>query len=189
MSEVQLSLAKGEKTDLTKANPGLDKVSVGLGWDASNNGNPFDLDAFALLLKGGKLQDRGNSVVFYNNKNAPGVKHLGDNLTGAGEGDDETIEITLSALPAEVDEVVLAVNIYEASSRNERFGQVKNSTIHLYETSTKKELLRFDLNEDYSSYTGVLMGRLYKKDGEWKFQSIGEGVNGDINAIAHPYNV
>src|SRR5690349_1531518 len=131
-----LNLSKGEKVDLTKTNPGLNEVNVGLGWDAKDGGgNEFDLDAFALLLKAGKLFEGNKSIIYFGHKEGAGIQHMGDNLTGAGEGDDETIKIHLALLPIEVDEVILAVNIYEAANRNERFGQIKNSFIRIYDAT------------------------------------------------------
>lgn len=182
-----VSLQKGERADLTKTNPGLKVAHVGLGWDVANQGNAaFDLDAFALLLAGGKLTDK-NRLVFFNNKTYQGVEHMGDNLTGAGDGDDETIKVTLAAVPADVDEVLICVNIYDAETRKQNFGQVNNAFIRVYDADTNEELLKFDLSENYSAFNAMVMGKLYRRDGEWKFQSIGEGKNGDINAIAQAY--
>lgn len=185
--ETALSLVKGQKVDLTKTHPGLKKVNAGLGWDVnSGSGDAFDLDAFALALVGGKLTSSAN-VIYFNNKAGAGITHSGDNLTGAGDGDDETIFIDLTQIPSEVDEVLLCVNIYEASSRRQNFGQVKNSFVRLYDAETQKDLVRYDLNEDYSAFSGIVMGKLYRKDGEWKFQAVGEGRNGDINTFASSF--
>lgn len=184
-----LNLVKGEKTDLTKTNPGLTEINVGLGWDAkTGSGDEFDLDAFAVLLKAGKVYN-SNSIIFFNHKKDLGLEHMGDNLTGAGDGDDETIKVYLDKVPADVDEIVLAVNIYEAAQRHERFGQVKNAFIRVYDAHTPAiQILKFDLTEDYSSKTGVLMGKLYRHEAEWKFEAIGEGVDGDINEISSRYH-
>ena len=129
-----------------------------------------------------------NSVVYFSHLEGQGVKHYGDNLTGAGDGDDETIGITLSALPDNADEVLVAVNIYQASERHQNFGQVNNAFIRVYDAESKKELVKYDLTEDYSAFNALVMGKLYKKDGEWKFQAIGEGKNGTIADIAAAYN-
>ncbi len=183
-----LSLEKGQKVDLTKSNPGLKIAHVGLGWDVNTSGgNAFDLDAFALLTTNGKLPSN-NHVVYFRNLKGPGVEHTGDNLTGAGDGDDETIKVKLAEIPVGVDEVHICVNIYEAQSRRQNFGQVKNAFIRIYDAETQQELLKYDLNEDYSAFSGMVMGKLYRKDGEWKFQAVGEGKNGDINSIAASYH-
>lgn len=184
-----LNLVKGEKVDLTKTNPGLKEVNVGLGWDvAEGRSDTFDLDAFALLLKGSKLFDGTSSVIYFNHKSAHGVQSMGDNLTGAGDGDDETIKIHLSQVPADVDSILIAVNIYQAKEKKQNFGMVNNAFIRAYDAENPtNEILKFDLSEDSSSFTGFVMGKLYRKDGEWKFQAIGEGHNGTIDEIAAPY--
>lgn len=169
-----VNLDKGQRVDLTKENPGLTKVTVGLGWDVGNSSNAFDLDAFAV--------PKGGSIVYFGALTGPGLKHHGDNLTGAGDGDDELIDVDLSAV--QKDEIFICVNIYKAGERHQNFGQVKNAFLRIFKTGTTEELLKYDLSEDYSGFTGIVMGKLYKKDGEWKFQAIGEGKNGDINAIA-----
>lgn len=181
-----LSLEKGERVDLTKTNPGLKLVNAGLGWDvAGANASTYDLDAFAFSLNGGKLVDGKRSVLFFGNKKCDGMDHGGDNLTGVGDGDDETIKMDLHKLPG--DECLIGVNIYQAASKKQNFGQVKNAFVRLYDAETGTELLKYDLSEDYSKFTAILVGKLYKKDGEWKFQAIGEGRNGDINELASPY--
>lgn len=185
MSEL-LSLQKGERVDLTKTNPGLKKVNVGLGWDvASANASSYDLDAFAFSLAGGKLVDGSKSVLYFGNKKCVGMEHGGDNLTGVGEGDDETIKVDLATLPG--DECLIGVNIYQAESKNQNFGQINNAFVRLYDAETNTELCKFDLTEDYSKFTAIVVGKLYKKDGEWKFQAVGTGANGDINQLAAPY--
>lgn len=193
MSETTvLNLSKGEKIDLSKTNPGVDAISLGLGWDEnSGNGGKFDLDATAVLLdvNGKLLNNDPKNVIYFGNLTGTGVKHTGDNLTGQGDGDDETINVTLSAVPAECHKVAFLVNIYEASSRRQNFGMVKNAFIRAYNTATKVELesngkrLHFDLSEDYGAFTGVVMGALYRREGEWKMEAIGEGRNGDLNTI------
>ena len=187
MTTTTVALVKGQKVDLTKENPNLKHVGFGLGWDVnSSSGAAFDLDAFALICKGGKITSNSD-IIYFNNLKGPGVTHSGDNLTGAGEGDDEVISVDLSQIPSDCDEVVFCVNIYQADSRHQNFGQVKNSFIRVFDKDSNNELRRFDLNEDYSANTGVVMGKIYRKDGEWKFQAIGEGKNGDINQIASSY--
>jgi tellurium resistance protein TerD len=181
-----VSLEKGERVDLTKTNPGLKVAHVGLGWDVAQTGSAaFDLDAFALVLKGGKLFDGNSSVIYFGHKTAHGLEHMGDNLTGAGDGDDETIKIHLSQVPG--DEILLCVNIYQADTRHQNFGMVNNAFIRIYDGETGGEILKFDLSEDYSKFNAMIMGKLYKKDEEWKFQAVGTGANGDINTIAQPF--
>jgi len=189
--EQLVSLEKGAKVDLTKANPGLKLVNVGMGWDVKGGSGPaYDLDAFGFYLgENGKLTQKEH-ICFFGNKNIPGMKHGGDNLTGAGDGDDETMMIDLNQIPANVNDVILAVNIYEAEKRgNQKFGLVKNAFIRLYDADQgpTNNLVRYDLSEDYSSNTGVILGRLYRHEGEWKFQAIGEGKNGTINDIVANY--
>lgn len=196
MSET-LNLVKGERVDLTKTNPGVSNFSIGLGWDVNaGNSGAFDLDAFAVVLKQGKaISAAPQSVLYFGSPKVNGkpsilneaLVHSGDNLTGAGAGDDETILIDVSKLPTDADEVLVCVNIYEAVNRRQNFGQVKNAFIRVYGTEQKNEILKFDLSEDYSAFSGMVMGKIYRKDGEWKFQAVGEGKNGDINQITAPY--
>jgi tellurium resistance protein TerD len=190
MSEQLVSLEKGAKVDLTKTNPNLSKVNVGMGWDVNaSGGQDYDLDAFGFYLgTTGKLTKKEH-ICFFGNKDVPGMKHGGDNLTGAGDGDDETIEINLSNIPTDVEQVILAVNIYKADERgHQKFGFVKNGFVRLYDAENPtNQLAKYDLSEDYASNTGVIMGKLYRHDGQWKFQALGEGKNGDINTIVSGY--
>ncbi len=179
-----LNLVKGQKVDLNKGNEGLATVVVGLGWDINQgNSGSFDLDAFAIPLHDGKYTG-AHKPVFFGNLTGPGIKHNGDNLTGEGAGDDEQIEITLASIPADVDQVILAVNIYQAASKHQNFGMVQNAFIRIVDKATNTELMRYDLSEDYGSFTGVVFARLYRHDGFWKTEAIGQGKNGDINEIA-----
>lgn len=181
-----VNLDKGQRIDLTKTNPGLVKVNVGLGWDiAGSNSSSYDLDAFAFSLTGGKLADGDKSILYFGQKKCTGMEHGGDNLTGVGDGDDETIKIDLGALPG--DKCLIGVNIYQAESKKQNFGQVNNAFVRLYNADTNEEICKYDLTEDYSGFTAVVVGELYKKDGEWKFQATGVGDNGDINKLAAPY--
>lgn len=193
--ETKLTLEKGNRVDLTKENPSLKVVAAGLGWDVTKAGSThqFDLDAFALPLKEGKLTNAETlrGVVFFKNLEVSGIKHSGDNLTGEGSGDDETIFSQLDKLKADgITEVLFGANIYMAAERGKQnFGQVSNAFIRLYNAETKEQLCKYDLSEDFSSYTGVILGKLYLHvdSGEWKFQATGEGVNGDILSLATPY--
>ena len=180
--------------DLT--NPGLKIAAVGLGWDVKRGGGDnFDLDAFAMALESGKIKSVPADVLFFNSPRvsgkptlfAGGLVHSGDNRTGAGDGDDETILVEFTKLPSNITEVMIAVNIYEAVSRRQNFGMVENAFIRIYDFDTKQELCKYDLTEDYSANTGLVMGKLYLKDGEWKFQAVGEGKNGTIIEIAQSY--
>lgn len=187
MSSTEISLVKGDRVDLTKSNPGLKTVHIGLGWDVNASGGAaFDLDAFGFVLNAnGKLNSGKNSIIYFNNKVGEGLEHMGDNLTGVGDGDDETIKARLDQVPG--DSLLIGVNIYQALERKQNFGQVNNAFIRIYDADTNQELLKYDLSEDYSKFNAVLFGKLYKKDGEWKFQATGEGTNGDIAQLAQSY--
>jgi len=195
---VSLNLTKGERVDLTKSNPGLKIAAIGLGWDVNSaaGGNAYDLDGFALGLTGGKLADATGHICYFGSPKtdnkpsilAGAITHSGDNLTGTGDGDDETILVDFAKLAAGVDQIIICVNIYQAKDRgNQNFGQVNNAFVRVYDWETKAEIMKFDLSEDYSAFNGMVMGKLYLKDGEWKFQAVGEGKNGNINEIAAQY--
>ena len=188
-----VSLKKGQKVDLTKTNPGLKEVLIGLGWDTNkyDGGSAFDLDAAAFLLNSaGKVNSDGDFVFYGNLKHASAsVEHLGDNLTGAGEGDDEEIIIDLSKVPADVEKIDFTVTIYEAEERKQNFGQVENAFIRVINKATGEELIRYDLGEDFSIETAVVIGELYRNKGEWKFNAIGSGFQGGLAALCKNYNV
>ncbi|MCI9121074.1 MAG: TerD family protein [Oscillibacter sp.] len=188
-----VSLTKGQKVDLTKGNPGLSKLLIGLGWDTNkyDGGSAFDLDAAAFLLAGsGKVAGDGDFVFYGNLKHASGsVEHMGDNLTGEGEGDDEQIKVNLSAVPASVEKIDFTVTIYEAEERRQNFGQVSNAFIRVVDESTGTELIRYDLGEDFSIETAVVVGELYRNNGEWKFNAIGSGFQGGLHALCQNYGV
>lgn len=188
-----ISLFKGQRVDLTKNNPGLSRILVGLGWDVKkyDGGYDFDLDAAAFVLgvNGKVLSD--SDFVFYNNlKHSSGaVQHMGDNLTGAGDGDDEQIKVDLSKLPGNADKVAFTVTIYDAETRKQNFGQVSNAFIHIYDEANGKELIRYDLGEDFSVETAVVVGELYRQGGEWKFNAIGSGFKGGLKALCQNFGV
>lgn len=188
-----ISLFKGQKVDLTKSNPGLSKILVGLGWDVNkyDGGANFDLDAAAFILgtNGKVLSD--SDFVFYNNlKHSSGaVQHMGDNLTGAGEGDDEQIRIELAKIPGNVDKIAFTVTIHEAEERKQNFGQVSNAYIHILDETNGKELIRYDLGEDFSVETAVVVAELYRQAGEWKFNAIGSGFKGGLRALCQNFGV
>ena len=188
-----ISLQKGQKVSLTKNNPGLQRVVVGLGWDVNqfDTGGDFDLDAAAFLLTdSGKVSSQGDFVFFGNLTHSSGsVQHIGDNLTGAGEGDDEQIRVDLSAVPAGISKVAFTVTIYEAEQRHQNFGQVSNAFIRIYNEDSGEELLRYDLGEDFSIETAVVFGELYKNGNEWKFNAIGSGYQGGLAALCENFGV
>ncbi|MCR5597877.1 MAG: TerD family protein [Lachnospiraceae bacterium] len=188
-----VSLSKGQKVSLTKDNPGLKKVVVGLGWDvnAFDTGGAFDLDAAAFLLTdSGKVSKPEDFVFFGNLKHPSGsVEHLGDNLTGAGDGDDEQIKINLGAIPENISKIAFTVTIYEAESRRQNFGQVSNAFIRIYNEESGEEMLRYDLGEDFSIETAAVFGELYKNNGEWKFNAIGSGYQGGLAALCASFGV
>lgn len=188
-----VSLTKGQKVDLTKGNPGLSKIIVGLGWDTNkyDGGADFDLDAAAFLLNAeGKVTSDGDFVFYRNLKHTSGaVEHLGDNLTGEGDGDDEQIKINLKDVPAAIEKIDLTVTIYEADTLNQNFGQVSNAYIRIVEESTGRELIRYDLGEDFSVETAVVVGEFYRYKGEWKFNAIGGGFRGGLEALCNNYGV
>lgn len=188
-----VNLQKGQKVSLTKGNPGLSKVVVGLGWDvnAFDTGGDFDLDAAAFLLTdSGKVSD-SNDFVFFGNLTHPSgsVQHQGDNLTGVGDGDDEQIKVDLSKVPANISKIAFTVTIYEAEARRQNFGQVNNAFVRIYNEDTGEELLRYDLGEDFSIETAAVFGELYKNGGEWKFNAIGSGYQGGLAALCANYGV
>ena len=188
-----VSLRKGQKVDLTKGNPSLKKILIGLGWDTNkyDGGFDFDLDAAAFLLGANGKVTSDADFVFYNNlKHASGaVEHLGDNLTGAGEGDDEEIKIDLEKVPANIEKIDFTVTIYDADARKQTFGQVSNAYIRVVDDVTQQELIRYDLGEDFSVETAVVVGEIYRHNGEWKFNAIGSGWSGGLAALGRNYGV
>jgi tellurium resistance protein TerD len=183
-----VSLQKGGKVDLTKGNPNLSKLLIGLGWDTNkyDGGAEFDLDTAAFLTgASGKVTDE-KDFVFYNNLKHPSgaVIHLGDNRTGSGEGDDEQIKVDLALVPATVQKIAFTVTIHEADVRRQNFGQVSNAYIRIFNEVDNTELVRFDLGEDYSVETAVVVGELYRNGADWKFNAIGSGFRGGLAALA-----
>ncbi len=196
---MSISLQKGQKVSLTKENAGLSSVLIGLGWDEakrmrggffSPKPQPIDCDASALLLRGGRLIEQADIVYFGNLSHKTGtVRHMGDNLTGAGEGDDEQICVDLSLVPGNITKIAFTVTIYEAEQRRQNFGQVNNAFIRIYNEQTGEELLRYDLGEDFSIETAAVFGELYKNGNEWKFNAIGSGYQGGLAALCANYGV
>lgn len=191
--KMPVSLQKGQKVSITKDNPGLSKVVVGLGWDVNqyDTGGDFDLDAAAFLVTDTGKVSRAEDFVFFGNLKHPSgsVEHLGDNLTGAGDGDDEQIKINLSTVPAEISKIAFTVTIYEAEQRRQNFGQVNNAFIRIYNEENGEELLRYDLGEDFSIETAIVFGEMYKNGAEWKFNAIGCGYQGGLAALCQNYGV
>ena len=188
-----INLSKGQKVDLTKKNPGLKNIMVGLGWDvnAFDSGADFDLDAAAFMLgSNGKCPTEKEFIFYGNLEHASGaVNHMGDNLTGEGEGDDEQIEVKLPDIPSNVEKIAFTVTIYDSDVRRQNFGQVSNSFIRIVDMSTDTELIRYDLGEDFSIETAVVVGELYRHNGEWKFNAIGSGFQGGLAALCGHYGI
>lgn len=190
---MSVTLSKGGKVSLSKEAPGLKRLLVGLGWDAnsSDTGADFDLDASVFLLnEKGKVQS-DTDFVFYNNlKSTDGaVEHTGDNLTGDGDGDDESIKVDLNKLSSYVKELAVVVTIHEANVRRQNFGMVRNAFIRLVNDETGEQILKYDLEENFSAETAVLFGRLYQKDGEWRFSAEGKGFKDGLYGFAKEYGV
>lgn len=188
-----VTLTKGQRVSLEKVAPGLSEVFVGLGWDvkATDTGCDFDLDSSVFLLSAnGKLISEAH-FIFYNNLTSPdankSVQHMGDNLTGAGEGDDEVIKIDLKKVPSEIQTIVVTVTIHEAEARRQNFGQVQNAFIRVINSQTNQEVIRYDLVEDYSTETAMIMAELYLKDNEWRINAIGSGYQGGLQALFNRY--
>lgn len=187
-----VSLSKGGNVSLTKEAPGLTAVTVGLGWDVrTTTGTDFDLDASAIAVNvDGKVFSDGH-FIFFNNKTSPeqAIVHTGDNVTGEGDGDDEAIKIDLSLLPAEVDKIVFPVSIYEAESRSQNFGQVRNAYIRVVNQAGETEIARYDLSEDAATETAMVFGEMYRNGEEWKFRAIGQGYASGLVGIAQDFGV
>lgn len=189
---MSVSLAKGGNVSLTKSAPGLTAVTVGLGWDPrTTTGADFDLDASAIAAgsDGKTLSDQ--HFVFFNNLTTPDgtVEHLGDNLTGGGDGDDEQINVNLAGMAPEVEKIVFPVSIYEAETRDQNFGQVRNAFIRIVNQAGGDEIARYDLSEDASTETAMVFGELYRSGTEWKFRAIGQGYSAGLKGIALDYGV
>jgi len=194
---VSVKLQKGQKVSLSKEHAGLSKIIVGLGWDEVQQQRSFfapkpqdiDCDAFALLLVDGKLAS-SQDIVYYGSlkHNSGSVVHMGDNLTGAGDGDDEQIVIDLNRVPAQYDRIVLAVNIYQAYERRQHFGMIQNAFIRLVDARNNNEMCIYNLTENYSNQTAMLFGEVYRYNGEWKFNAVGQGTtDGSISDFAKRY--
>ncbi len=187
-----VSLTKGGNVSLTKAAPNLTAVTVGLGWDArATTGADFDLDASALALGENHKIVSDQYFVFFNNLRSPdgSIEHLGDNLTGEGEGDDEQVNVDLAAVPPNITTIGFAVSIYEGDSRSQSFGQVRNAYIRVVNRADNAELARYDLTEDASTETAMVFGELYRNGPEWKFRAVGQGYASGLAGIARDFGV
>jgi tellurium resistance protein TerD len=187
-----VSLSKGGNVSLSKEAPGLTDVLVGLGWDVrSTDGADFDLDASAILLGDTDKVLSDKHFVFFNNLTSPDstVEHTGDNLTGEGEGDDEAIKVNLAGMAQDVQKIVFPVSIYDAQSRSQSFGQVKNAFIRVVNAANNSEIARYDLSEDASTETAMVFGELYRHGAEWKFRAVGQGWTTGLAGIAKDYGV
>lgn len=188
-----ISLVKGQKIDLTKGNPSLKKVIIGLGWDTNKylGGHDFDLDASIFLVGSNGKTNYDEDFIFYNNlKSRNGaVIHTGDNRTGVGDGDDEQILLEFAKMPADVDKMAITVTIHEALERGQNFGQVSNAYVRVINEDTKEEVLRYDLAEDFSIETALVVCEIYRHGGEWKFSAVGSGFQGGLAALCNHYGL
>lgn len=187
-----LSLQKGGNISLSKQDANLKRILIGLGWDPrSTDGQAFDLDASAFLLTAAGRVRGDHDFIFYNQKASQdgSVEHTGDNTTGQGDGDDESIKVDLTRVPQDIDKVAVAVTIHEADARRQNFGQVGGSFIRIVNDETGQELTRYDLGEDFSTETAVIFGEIYRHSGEWKFRAVGQGYAGGLGPLARNYGV
>ena len=182
-----INLQKGQRENLTAP-----KFTIGLGWDtnSSSTGTGFDLDASVFILGDNKKILADEYFIFYNNPKSPdsAVEHTGDNLTGAGDGDDEQIKVDLSKIDGKATEICLVVTIHEAENRRQNFGQVRDSYVRVFDTDTNTEIMKYELEEDFSIETAVEFGRIYKRNGEWKFEAVGVGMKGGLQDYLNKYN-
>lgn len=188
-----ISLQKGQRVDLTEDRPSLKNVLIGLGWDINHydGETDFDLDASAFMTKANGKVGNENDFIFYGNLNhvSGSVQHMGDNRTGEGDGDDEVIKVQLDKIPSDYDTISFTVTIYEAEKRLQNFGMVENAYVRLIDEDTGEELVRFDLTEDFSTETALVVAEIYKRDGQWKFAAIGSGYDGGLKALCKEYGI
>ncbi|GGE92693.1 TerD family protein [Sphingomonas prati] len=189
---MSISLSKGGNVSLSKEEPGLTRILIGLGWDTrSTDGSAFDLDASAFLLSGTDRVRSDADFIYYNNlKSADGaVEHTGDNRTGEGDGDDEALKVDLSRVPADVQKVAITVTIHEGETKRQNFGMVANAFIRIVNDATGREITRFDLAEDASTETAMIFGEVYRHNSDWKFRAVGQGYAGGLAPLARNYGV
>jgi tellurium resistance protein TerD len=189
---MSVSLSKGGNVSLSKEDPGLSKVLIGLGWDTrTTDGADFDLDASAFMLAPGDRVRSDEDFIFYNNlRSGDGsVEHTGDNRTGEGEGDDESLKVDLSRVPQQVQKIAVAVTIHDGEARRQSFGMVSNAFIRVVNDTTGREIARYDLSEDASTETAMIFGEVYRHNAEWKFRAVGQGYKGGLGPLARNYGV
>lgn len=190
---MSINLSKGQKINLTKDNPGLKKIMVGLGWDTNryDGGYDFDLDASAFMIGANGKVNNDLDFVFYNNLEHPsgGIIHTGDNRTGEGDGDDEAIIIDFAKVPENIDKIGITVTIHDAVTRAQNFGQVTNAFVRVVNEETGVEVLRYDLTEDFSVETALVFCELYRHNGEWKFSAVGSGFQGGLASLCKNYGL
>jgi len=187
-----LSLSKGQNISLSKTDPSLTKLVVGLGWDPrSTDGQDFDVDASAFMLsESGKVHSNADFIFFNQLRSGCGsVEHTGDNRTGEGEGDDEQIKVNLSSVPQAIQKVAITVTIHDAEQKGQSFGQIGNAFIRVINEETQVEVVRYDLSEDYSTETAMIFGEVYRHNGEWKFKAVGQGYAGGLAAMCKQFGV
>ncbi|NYD91151.1 TerD family protein [Sphingomonas melonis] len=189
---MSVSLAKGGNVSLSKEEPGLTHILIGLGWDTrTTDGTDFDLDASAFLLAAGDKVRGDADFIFYNNlRSADGsVEHTGDNRTGEGDGDDEALKVELGKVPADVQKIAVSVTIHDGEARRQSFGMVSNAFIRVVNDATGREIARYDLSEDASTETAMIFGEVYRHNGEWKFRAVGQGFKGGLAPMARNFGV
>ena len=187
-----ISLTKGQNVSLSKTDPSLKNVLVGLGWDArSTDGQDFDLDASVFMATENGKVPSDRHFIFYNQLVSPcgGVEHTGDNLTGDGDGDDESVIVRLDKVESNIKSLFITVTIHDAEARRQNFGQVSNAFVRIVNNDTSEEIVRFDLSEDYSTETAMVFGEIYRHNGEWKFRAIGQGYTGGLYSLCQQYGV
>jgi tellurium resistance protein TerD len=187
-----VSLSKGGNVSLSRVDPNLNRVVVGLGWDArSTSGAAFDLDASVFMLGASGKVPSDEHFIFYNQLVSPcrSVEHSGDNRTGAGDGDDEAVKVDLARVPSTIQRLAFAVTIHDADARRQNFGQVAGASIRVVNEENDVELVRFDLSEDYSTETAMVFGEVYRHNGEWKFRAVGQGFAGGLEALCGNFGV
>ncbi|WP_112383269.1 TerD family protein [Sphingomonas carotinifaciens] len=189
---MSVSLSKGGNVSLSKEEPGLSRILIGLGWDIrTTDGTDFDLDASAFLLGAGDRVRGDADFIFYNNlRSADGsVEHTGDNRTGEGDGDDEALKVDLATVPSDVQKIAVSVTIHEGEQRRQSFGMVSNAFIRVVNDVTGREIARYDLSEDASTETAMIFGEVYRHNGEWKFRAVGQGYKGGLAPMARNFGV
>lgn len=187
-----ISLTKGQNVSLSKTDPNLKNVLVGLGWDTrSTDGQDFDLDTSVFMATENGKVPSDRHFIFYNQLVSPcgGVEHTGDNLTGNGDGDDESVIVQLDKVESNIKSLFITVTIHDAEARRQNFGQVSNAFVRIVNNDTSEEIVRFDLSEDYSTETAMVFGEIYRHNGEWKFRAIGQGYTGGLYSLCQQYGV